>query len=132
MYASPCQFHPLILSFFVRSYLSLQTFILNIARFFLKLRYNITYSPKGKDPNVHPLTCLNSRFSDFLNLPAGVVFRPLLRLFTIYGVLVLRFKQGWSRRKAKTRGYKFHEGGEPSSAPKTLEIIRQQIRPTTL
>jgi hypothetical protein len=121
MHASPCQFHSLVLSFFVRPYLSLQTFISNVARFFSKLRYNITCSPKGKDPNFHPLTCLNSRFNDFLNLPAEVVFRPLLRYFTIYGILGLRFKQGWSRQKSKTRGYKFHEGRRTQFCPKDTQ-----------
>jgi len=78
--------------------------------FFWMLRYNIICSPKGKDLNFHPVTCLNSRFSNFPNMPAEVVFRPLLILFTISRVLGFRFKQGWSRWKAKTRGYKSYEG----------------------
>jgi hypothetical protein len=75
---------------------------------------------------------LNSRFSDFPNLAAEVVFQPLLRSLPISRVIGLCFKRGWSRQKAKTRGYKSMKGGEPNSAPKTLEIIRQQIRPIAL
>jgi len=67
-----------------------------------------------------------------LNLPVEVVFRPLLKVLTISGVLGLRFKRGWSRWKVKTRGYKSHEEKEPSSALKTLKIIRQQNRPIAL
>jgi len=78
-----------------------------MAHFFWKLGYNITCSLKGKDLNFHPLTRLNSPFSDFPNLPTAA-FRPLLKYFTISGVLGLCFKQGWSRWKAKTRGYTSH------------------------
>jgi hypothetical protein len=81
-----------------------------MAHFFSKIRYNITGSPKGNDPNFHSLMRLNSRFSDFPNLPTEVVFQPPLRSLTISGVLGLRFKRGWSRRKANTRSYKSHEG----------------------
>jgi hypothetical protein len=77
------------------------------------------------------LTRLNNRFSDFSNLPAEVIFRPL-RFFTIFGVLGLRFKWGWSRGKLRHGATSPLKGGEPSSAPKTLKIIRQQIRLTAL
>jgi hypothetical protein len=85
--------------------------------FFLKLRYNITCSPKGKDLYFHPLTRLYSRFSDFPNLPAEVIFWPLLRFVTIFGVLGFHFKRGWSYRKSKTQGYKSHEGRRTQLCP---------------
>jgi hypothetical protein len=60
---------------------------------------------------------LNSRFSEFPNLPAEVVFQPLLRSLPISRVIGLCFKRGWSRQKAKTRGYKSHEGRRTQFCP---------------
>jgi hypothetical protein len=82
-----------------------------------EVRYNITCSPKGKDPNFHLLTRLNNRFSDFPNMPTEAIFWPLLRYLTISGVLGLHFKRGWSRQKAKTRAYKSHEGRRTQFCP---------------
>ena len=76
--------------------------------FLLKL-CNITCFPEREETQFSPLTRLDCHFSDFLNLLAEVAFRPLLRFFTISGVLGLRFKEGWSRWKAKTRAYKSSE-----------------------
>ena len=92
-----------------------------MARFFSKLRYNIICFPKGKDPYFHPLTCLYSHFSDFPNLPVEVVFRPLLRFVTISGVLGFHFKQGWSRMKAKTWGYKSNERRRTQFCPQDIQ-----------
>jgi len=124
-------FHPLISSFFVQLYLSLRIFISNMICFFWKLKCNITCFLKGKDP-ISPVTCLDSCFSDFLNLPAEFAFWPLFIFFTISKVLGLCFKWGWSCWKAKIRGYKSHEGRRPQFCPKTLEISPQRIRPTAL
>jgi len=60
-----------------------------------------------------------------LLLSAEVAFRPLLKFLTISGVLGLRFKRGWSYWKAKTRGYKSPEEGEPSSTFKIVKIAHQ-------
>jgi hypothetical protein len=77
--------------------------------------------PEGNDPNFHLLTHLNNRFSDFPNLPAEVTFRLLLNVFTISGVLGLRFKRGWSRRKVKTWGYKSYEGRRTQFCPQDTQ-----------
>jgi hypothetical protein len=82
-----------------------------MTHFFWKLRYNITCSPKGKDPNFHLLTRLNSRFRDFSNLPAGVISSQL------YLVGKLRHEATSPLKK-----------GEPSFVPKTLKITHKQTR----
>jgi hypothetical protein len=55
-----------------------------------------------------------------------VTVRPLFRFLTISRVIELCFKRDWSHFQAKTRGYKFFEEWEPSSAPKIVKIVLQQ------
>jgi hypothetical protein len=55
-----------------------------------------------------------------------VTVRPLFQFLTISRVIELHFKRDWSHWKAKTRGYKFSEEGELSSAPNIVKIAHQR------
>jgi len=70
-------------------------------------------------------------------LLSKVAVQPLLfehksNFLTISRVLELHFKLNWSCWKAKTRGYKFSEEGEPNSSSEIVKIAHQPISPTAL
>ena len=72
-----------------------------------------------------PLTRLDSRFSNFLNLLVEVTFRPLLRFLTISGAQDSVSSEAGLFGKLKHGATSPIKGGEPSSAPKTLKITHQ-------
>ena len=62
--------------------------------------------------------------STWPNLPTGVTTRPHLRVLSVFGVIELQIRRGWSLWKDHTPGYNFYEGTLP-----IFYIFQVQIPP---
>ena len=74
-----------------------------------------------------PLTHLDSYYSDFLNLPAKVTFKPLLKFLTISVVVGLRLKRCWSHWKLRHWDSSTLNVVEPNPPPRHSNLLVNEL-----